>query len=129
MAAQSRLVLELRQTLLALVREVAGVDLDVLGPVGLLQEALGAHAAPILGEGEAGSVAHVSGQRRRMLELFQTVRALMRAVVVARVLRQSGGRFERLRAVPAAVLSDAASRGNDHRRGDQLGARSLHPHG
>ena len=116
--AQRSLVLELRQTLLALVREVAGVDLDVLGPVGLLQKALGAHAASILGKGEAGSVVHVSGQRRRMLELFQTVRTLVRAVVVARVLRQAGGRFERLRTVPAAVLSDAASRGNDHRCGD-----------
>lgn len=86
-AAERRLVLELRQTLLALVGEIVRMDLDVLRPVALFQETLGTNPAPVLGEGKAGPIADVPSQGRCMLKLFHTVRALMGPVVIARVLR------------------------------------------
>lgn len=117
MTAQGGLVLELRQALLALVREVLGVKLDVFRPVGLLEEALGTNPAAILGERVAGPVADVARQRRSVLELFQTVRALMLAVVVGPgMLRQAGRRFERLWAVATLVLAAGARCDQDGRR-------------
>lgn len=80
--SQRGLVLKLRQTLLALIGEVLGVNLDVFGPFGLLEEAFGANPAAVLGEGVAGPVADVTRQRRSVLELFQTVGALMLTVVM-----------------------------------------------
>lgn len=79
---QRGLVLELRQTLLALVREVLGVNLNMFGPLGLLEEAFRANSTAVLGKSVAGSVANVTRQRRSVLELFQTVGALMLAVVM-----------------------------------------------
>lgn len=130
-AAQRSLVLELRQTFLALVGKIVRVDLDVFSPVRLFQEAFRANSAPIFGEREACPVADMPGQRRRMLELFQTVRALMGTVVVTRVLRQPGGSFEGLWAVTATVLAITGytNRCDNHRRWDQLWSGSLHPNG
>lgn len=127
MAAQRCLVFELRQALLALVGKIVRMDPDVLHPVGLLRETLRTNPAPILGEGKAGPVADVPGQGRCVLELFQTVRALVRPVVIARVLRQGQGRFERLWTVPAAMFSASggyADRSDDN-RGGQLRSGSF----
>lgn len=106
---QGGLVLELRQTLLALIREILGMDLDVFGPLGLLEEAFGTDPAAVLGEGVASSVADVTRKRWRMLELFQTVGTLMLPVVLlAGMLGQAGWGFEGFWTVATLVLAGTA---------------------
>uniref|UniRef100_A0A182N6S5 Uncharacterized protein n=1 Tax=Anopheles dirus TaxID=7168 RepID=A0A182N6S5_9DIPT len=106
-APQRRLVLELRPTVRTLVGKVLRVDPYVVGPLVPVRVALAAHPAPILAEREAHPTPDVSGQRRGMLELGQTVRAVVLPAGGVRpltVLRQSGHRREGFRTVPAPVL-------------------------
>lgn len=134
-APQSGLVLKLRQTFRALIRKVVGVDLDVLRPVGLLKEALGAHPAAILCERVAGPIANVTRKGRSMVKLCQTVRALMLPVVVGPgMFRQAFRRFERFRTVATLVLSAVAGGDQDGRRnqprsfGEEFSRSSLPVH-
>lgn len=118
--AKRSLVLKLRQTLLALVGKVLGVDLDMLEEALRLEEALGANPAAVLGEGVAGPIADVTRQRRRMLELFQTVGALMLAVVMLPgMFGQAGWGFERFGAVATLVLAaSGVGQAEDGRRNE-----------
>lgn len=112
MAAKGRLVFELGQALLALIRKILCMNPDVLRPLGLLEKALGAHSAPVLGKGKAGPIADVSRQRGCVLKLFQTVWTLVGSIVDASMLRQTGASFKRFWTVAAPVGTTRVQGGN-----------------